>query len=1032
MSAINLGGGGSKKLIDEVLGQVHEHDNILVLDDLNDSNGVLTYKGKEIITSGSNSTILATQVIETTDRKFVNKKEKDSLSGVKSNIQSQIDIVKMMTQDAMRFKGRYNSYAAMIAANPTPTEGDTVFIDVDEKQNNCKTIYIYKTSWVRVRQDKESSGWIASTTAPSDKTILWLDVSGAEPKLKWFNGTTWVDISGLTTVPASKVIQETNLKFVNDTNKKILDKLSEDTENKTLLYDGKPLGGGTSAGALIKDDTIEIDSTYSSFKIVEELKKKQTELGYIPENTNKKGVANGYAPLNSNAKVPKENLISFTYIVNSITERDNIADPEHGSTCYIEATTEQYVYATNNKWLLIAKGDSIFHGKHNYEGTRKPVYDDDITKGFSIGSIWVNTLTQKAYICTCSTKANAVWDLMAGAITFNIGEIIPFKLDPVTSLKKDDKFYYKSPDMSLDNDYMELTVNGHELIKDVHYKLYQDNTGTYIELTEELKATDYIFGEIFKYDLNKAEEQMLKSAYDSNNNGKVDLSELADTAKKLQLWAPNTRYKKGEIVFRDGVFYVSIEDHTSGLSFIESEWYMIKSEAYSLDKFTTEDLTPTNNRGYVTSEQIADIESITSLASRTATNERNISTNTRDISTLKSSSTSLTNRLDNLKFTQLVDTTSNLIENSYLKVILDNKKNPLITTVIDPMFDIKAIVDSSDTKFSRISIPKFNHMRMVNDNNGTFEFSLDATTFDLNDMPTIHEHGKVLVSDVNNQKYVLANKEELTMSVENFNCVIEESDWQEVGNKFEKVVYHDMASESVIVSFTDLFKFEDKTITYEVIDEDNIKIYSDKRKKIKCVINCALGAGNGYWQYLMDWSKIDFVDDSRIRTDRAYSSSKLEGMLKSYALKNDYYTKNLSDSRFAIKSLEHDHQNKTVIDKLCDIKNDLYYNNKKVLTEIKPITYSNEEVFDTSELTEVISVEEIYESNFLQAIVAAEILVQNVSDKDMTFKIRDNSFDLLTITLAPNEVQKYHLGISNKIKIFINGKAKTLISVSAF
>lgn len=1034
MGAINLGGSGSKKLIDEILGQVHEHDNMPVLEELDDSNGVLTYKGKEIITNDGDSTILATQVIETPDRKFVNKKEKDSLSGVKGNIQAQIDIVKILASESMKFIGRYNSHADMIKSNPSPDEGHTTFVDNDETQSNCKTIYIYKNkAWVRARKDKESNGWIASNSVPTDKTILWLDTSGSEPKIKWFNGSAWVDVSGLTTVPASKVIQEPNLKFVNSNSDIILNKLTEDKENKILLYDGKPLGAGGNLSAIIKDDVIEIDSTFSSFKIDAELKKKQPTLGFIPENKDLKGKANGYAPLNSSSKVCREYLFETTFMKNTKDEMYEITEAVPGNTCYIEPTTEMYIYTIAEEWALITKGNAVIIGKHNLEAVRNPVADDDERHGHGRGSIWINTLTDKAYICTNAAIKAAHWELMAGEITLNIGEIIPFKLDPIAFTKVEDRYHYEIPRMNLDTDFIELTLNGHELIRDTHYILLQENDKSYVSIAEELKETDYIFGETYKYDLDKAEEQMIKSVYDSNANGKVDLSELADKAKGFNEWTPNTFYEVNDIIIMDEVLYTPKEEHTSSTSFVNSKWNLVKAEAIDLVKFTTNDLAPTESRQYVTLVQLKDIETIKSVTSRVATNEKNISVNTRDISILKSSSEVLKDRLDKLRFTQLIDTPSSLPDRAFLNITTNYEGIARVTTVLDPMFDIKNIIDSSNTKFNRISTPKFNHLKMSKQTGGTFEFSLDATTFDLNDMPKLHEHGKVLVSDLNNQKYVLADKESLTMSVENFSCTITEEDWIESNDKFVKTIFHDMASENVIVSFTDIFKFEDKSITYEIIDKNNIKVFSDNIKEIKCVINCALGAGNGYWQYLMDWSKIDFVDDTKVRNDRAYSSSRFESTIKSYALKNDHYNKSVSDTRFAIKELEHDHLNKKVIDNLTDTKGDLYYNRKKILTELNPLTYSSEQDFDFSSMTEALDVKGIYDDHFLQAIISSEILLKNTSSTDDAIvKIRDGSLDLITITLKPDEIQKYHLGISNRIKVLISGSVKTILTVAAF
>lgn len=1026
MGAINIGGGNSK--------DSHKHENMEVLKELNEKNGNLTYKGKEIF-GGSDSGILATQVIETEDRKFLSKKEKESLSGIKDNIQSQIDIIKVIAEERIRFRGRFNSYSDLTNTILDPAECDMAFIDNDETQDNVSTIYYYTNKkWLRIKKDSAggNNGWIASNIAPTNKNLLWIDVSTADPILKYFNGSAWVDISGLKEVPAKKVIQEKDLRFVSDKSDAILNKMEEDSDTGLLMYNGLIIGTGNSgSGANIDDTNISIDSTFSSFKINTLLKGKQNQLDYIPEDSTKKGKANGYTPLNGNGKVDKDFLTLFNFSVADIAARDLIESPEHGSTCYIESTTELFVYTIQNEWILVSKGNSINISKYNYNGTRNPVYDDDSSEGYSIGSIWINTLTKKAFICTNAEIGKAVWELMAGAVTLNIGEIIPFKLDPIAYTEENGKYKYEVPKMNLETDYMELTVNGHEAIKDTHYTISEDETKTYIILEELLTDKDYIFGEIYKHDIKKAEQQMLKSVYDSNDNGKVDLAEISDKAKGFLTWTPETRYELGEFILKDGALYSPVIAHTSGLVYENDKWTMLKANPFDLSNFTTDNLEPTTQRTYVTESQLTDIKTIPNLTNRVSQNEKNIGINKANITTLTTEKDALKNRLDNLRFINLVDTPSTLTPNSFFKV---NQKGTAIVSDANPLFPIKKIIDSSNTVFNSVDTLKLTNMKMENQTqDGIFTFSLDANTFNLSDMPKKHEHGKVLVSDLNNNKYVLADKEELTMSIENFSCKILEADWIEANGRFEKEVYHDMSSVNLIVSFTDSLLLEDKTISYQILDNKNIKVISNSRKDINCVINCALGAGNGYWQYLMDWSKIDFVDDSKIRTDRAHSSAKITEMLKSYALKNDYYTKLVSDTRYAIKSLEHDHLNKKTLDQFSvDTNGDVQFNNKRLLTEMNPLNISLELISNNEELTELYDMKTICTQNNLQAIIASEILVQNTSESEAIFQVRDGNFTLVTIALQPNEVQKYHLGISNKIKVFGKGKTSTMLTISAF
>lgn len=46
---------------------------------------------------------------------------------------------------------------------------------------------------------------------------------------------------------------------------------------------------------------------------------------------------------------------------------------------------------------------------NNYEATAAPGVGDDSDDGYSVGSVWINTTADDAYICCDATVGAAVW-----------------------------------------------------------------------------------------------------------------------------------------------------------------------------------------------------------------------------------------------------------------------------------------------------------------------------------------------------------------------------------------------------------------------------------------------------------------------------------------------------------------------------------------------------------------------------------------------------------------------------------------------
>jgi hypothetical protein len=49
---------------------------------------------------------------------------------------------------------------------------------------------------------------------------------------------------------------------------------------------------------------------------------------------------------------------------------------------------------------------------NNFNSNRDPVNTDDITQAYDIGSIWVNILTNKCFICLDNFRKKSIWKII--------------------------------------------------------------------------------------------------------------------------------------------------------------------------------------------------------------------------------------------------------------------------------------------------------------------------------------------------------------------------------------------------------------------------------------------------------------------------------------------------------------------------------------------------------------------------------------------------------------------------------------------
>jgi hypothetical protein len=104
------------------------------------------------------------------------------------------------------------------------------------------------------------------------------------------------------------------------------------------------------------------------------------------------------------------------------SNNDGTGDPKDGMW---------YYETTNNKFRVYLKGawsDGIV--KHNFSASSNPTISDDASQGYAIGSVWINTTTNVAFVCVDATLTVAVWVQSSISLTSPGPHL--FSIDPGT------------------------------------------------------------------------------------------------------------------------------------------------------------------------------------------------------------------------------------------------------------------------------------------------------------------------------------------------------------------------------------------------------------------------------------------------------------------------------------------------------------------------------------------------------------------------------------------------------------------------
>ncbi|MCG8541143.1 MAG: hypothetical protein MJA82_14605 [Clostridia bacterium] len=482
-------------------------------------------------------------------------------------------------------------------------------------------------------------------------------------------------------------------------------------------------------------------------------------------------------------------------------------------------------------------------------------------------------------------------------------------------------------------------------------------------------------------------------------------------------------------------------------------WKLITLD--NLSSFTTDDLRETTSNQFVSNADKNNLLQLQSIIDSQNNIKNQLNSMDSKIPNDASSSNKLVstdtmeNTIANIKFEDLHNVPSSLIKDSFLAV--DEWGSGIIfKRDIDINRYIDKITDKDGTEFNHVHGLKF--ANLIGTTQQDRELLLTAKIFstDILDMPTSFHTDKILVSNADSLSYKLKSIDELALLSENFNINVTEDDpgWIDststTSGKYEYIIHHSLDSLNIIAMFYDINDIK-KDIEYKILSKDEIVVLWEAPISFRAVINCSQGTSS---EHLNEVTKppitaSDFIDDIHVREDKTYSSKKIEDIVKDFISKDNVYTKVQSDSIYASKSYEHSHRNLSLLNNLeADQEGDLTYRGKKLMTKVEAFHYEDH-WSNTSypNLKQLIDMRNIYNTMGYTTIVNSEITIKNLypsvdeeTDRDNTLNliVMDNGIKVLDVEILPQDVQKYLLGISPNLTVFVKGTFDANFYVGAF
>lgn len=973
------------------------------------------------------------------------------------------------------YQGVFNKFTDLVSLG-TPKEGWIVTIKSDENNGGARSTYIYYGgAWVRFA----NIGWTSGSVAPSDKAQLWVDISGAAPEIKYWNGLTWESVAGV--MGKTKSIQGFTANNYYAYGEIIL--------MNGLLYTAK--ASFTSGAAFNANDWNLVagdmrksiyDQDYdgvvdrAEFADVAQLALETSLVqSWKPNTAYTAGMQLVY--LNEIYTVKNDHTSPATFAAD-LANLDLTATGHHDKLWDIkggDSSLGQYYHLSRTEHDLLARfketAGKLQFDSWNVGDMQKSMYDKNndgvVDKATTLDGM-VATLAEVNYLQGTRSNVQTQIDSLTHGMVFrgfantyaDISTVIPTPTAGDTIIVNADEtkagaktFYtyggagwtYLGPFTTSVRDFtVAPLVLGTEttgilpesMIDPAIARVANTHTHINLPLLETYTQLDADIADAVTKKHTHANQALLDSYTQTNLDLANAVSKMHAHTNMAVLDYFGTD-ASGNLIWRGS----PIQGTGSGGGISD------------LSAFTTNDLRDSLNKRYVTDADRSNLALLPGFITDMATINTTIS-NIRGVIPTDASTTNklisdstLTTRLANLRVTNMLDVEP-MIASSFVMTNSTGTKYTYKSSIRD-LIKIQKVVDKAGTVFTDVPGLSFKSLTGTALPDGTVELvpgNLYST--DLKDMPTSFDTGKLLVSNATLMKYELKDIGELTNSKANFTTTIDEYSWSfdSSNNRYMAIVDHELNSHNLIVAFYDAAE-NYKSMSYRILSENEIMVYTTTAATTKVVVNCSQGAvGNGTGGTgggSTGVSVTDFIDDTRIREDKTYSSLMITNTLADYAKKATVYTKSESDARFSLKGTEHTHLNILTLNKFTeDLNGNVLFNGNKLLTSMKPFFYqqswSNE---NQADLNVILNVNDVYNVQQYTAILESEFTIKNMipsvdettdANNMLHLVVSDGTLVVLDAQIAPESTQKYLLGISPNLKIMVRGTFSANYYITAY